>query len=104
MDSKPRTGFYIDGCATVRTVVLRRAIYKRKKGLRPLVSALSTTPWSYLKKPSRDTVPLSANSLEITFYIGILSQKQVCIFLIYVNSASFDVCQEWVLGKFFDLY
>jgi hypothetical protein len=32
-----RTGFYIDGCATVWTIALRRAIFKRKKGSQQLV-------------------------------------------------------------------
>jgi hypothetical protein len=34
------TGFYIDGCITVRTVALRRAIFKRIKGFTTITLGL----------------------------------------------------------------
>jgi hypothetical protein len=43
-----RTSFDIAGGATVRTVALRREIFKWKKGSVPLIYASSTIPWSYL--------------------------------------------------------
>jgi hypothetical protein len=51
--------FYIDGCGTLRTIALRRPIFKQKKG-----SVTKSLGQNYCSRgssqsPSRDTVPLS---------------------------------------------
>jgi hypothetical protein len=53
-----RYGFYIDGCATVRTIVLRRAIFKQKKGFATISLGLIYRFMVLSQPPSRDNAPL----------------------------------------------
>jgi hypothetical protein len=66
MDCKPShskirriwwTGFYIVGCTTVRTVALRRPIYKWKKGFATISLGLIYHSMALSQPPSGDTVP-----------------------------------------------
>jgi hypothetical protein len=50
--------FYIDECATVRTVALKRPFFKRKKGFATISLGLIYHSMVSSQPPSRDTVPL----------------------------------------------
>jgi hypothetical protein len=76
------TGFKIDKCATVRSVVLRQAIFKRKKGFATISLGLIYHSMVLSQPPSHDTVPLS------------LRRKISHIFCLNVP---FDVCLEMFL-------
>jgi hypothetical protein len=39
---------HIDGCSTVQTVALRRAIFKQKKGFATIILGLITAIWAHL--------------------------------------------------------
>jgi hypothetical protein len=59
-----RTSFYIDGCSTVRTVALRLAIFKRKKGLGTIRLGLIYNSMVLPQLPSCDTVLLRFCSIH----------------------------------------
>jgi hypothetical protein len=54
-----RTCFYIDGCATVRTVALKWPILKQRKGCATVRLGLNYCYMGSSQPPSRDTVPLT---------------------------------------------
>jgi hypothetical protein len=51
-----RTCFYIDGCATVRTVALKWQIFKQKKGCAAICWGLNYCSMGSSQPPSRDTL------------------------------------------------
>jgi hypothetical protein len=51
-----RTGFYVDRCATVWAVALRRVIFERKKLFETIGLVLIYHPIVLSQPPSRDTV------------------------------------------------
>jgi hypothetical protein len=52
-----RTCFYIDGCVTLRTVALRRPIFKQKKGYATISLGLNYCSMGSSQPLSCDTVP-----------------------------------------------
>jgi hypothetical protein len=65
-----RTGFYIDKCATIRTVALRQTIFKQKKGFATISLGLICHSLVLSQLPSRGTVPII---LSYVFVIPIAS-------------------------------
>jgi hypothetical protein len=53
------TSFYIDGCGTLRTVALRRPIFKPKKGSATISLGLNYCSMGLSQPPFRDTVPFN---------------------------------------------
>jgi hypothetical protein len=70
-----RTGFYIYGWTVVRTVALRWVIFKQKKGSATICLGLIYCFMGLSQPPTRDTVPLKANSVLITKYVTTDLQK-----------------------------
>jgi hypothetical protein len=54
-----RTCFYIDGCATVRTIALKWPIFEQKKGPATICLGLNYCSMGSSQPPSCETVPLN---------------------------------------------
>jgi hypothetical protein len=71
-----RTSFYIDGCASLRTVAFKRPIFKQKKGYANISLGLNSCSMGSYQPPSRSSVPLNLiqdeqyilNKLYINWY------------------------------------
>jgi hypothetical protein len=76
-----RTGFYIDGCATLWTVALQQAIFKQKKRFTTISLGIIYHSIALSQPPSRDTVPfkLQASSLkQIIVTVLVLEKWRSC--------------------------
>jgi hypothetical protein len=78
--------FHIDGCGTLRTVALRRPIFKQKKGFATISLGLNYCSMGSSHSLSRDTVPLKwrcdrqASELIFVNFLGSwkLGQIRIC--------------------------